>query len=432
MRRTLGCWMLLAAAATGAGASGASLRAAVADAAAGVEERVIAWRRDIHQHPELGNREFRTAALVADHLRGLGLEVATEVAHTGVVGVLVGGRPGPVVALRADMDALPVREQVDLPFASTAVGEFEGREVPVMHACGHDNHVAILMGAAEVLAGLRERLPGTVKFIFQPAEEGPPAGEDGGARMMIEEGVLTDPAPEAIFGLHVGPMVAGTLNYRSGGALAAADALRITVEGTQTHGSSPWLGVDPIIVAGQIVAALQVIPSRQLDVTVAPAVVSIGSIHGGVRGNIIPDRVEMTGTIRTFDPAMRADFHDRIRRTAESIATAAGATASVTIDGYAPVTHNDPALTERMVPTLEWAAGEGAVHEVPRIMGAEDFAYFQERIPGFYFFLGVNREGVGAWEAAPNHSPYFFANEDTLIVGVRAMAALAVDYLGGD
>ena len=409
-----------------------ALRRAVAQGATEVETRVIAWRRDIHQNPELGNREFRTAALVADHLRALDLDlVTTGVAHTGVVGVLRGGRPGPVVALRADMDALPVKELVDLPFASRATGEFNGQEVPVMHACGHDNHVAILMGVAEVLAGIRQMLPGTVKFIFQPAEEGPPAGEEGGAKMMVEEGVLRDPAPEAIFGLHVGPLPAGSLNYRPRGALAAADGLSITVEGVQTHGSSPWMGVDPIIVAGQIIAALQVIPSRQLDITTAPAVVSIGSIHGGVRGNIIPDRVEMTGTIRTFDPAMREDFHQRIRRTAESVGTAAGATVTVTIDPYAPVTYNDPELTARMLPTLEWAAGAEAVNEVPRIMGAEDFAFFQQRVPGLYFFLGVNAKGVGPWEAAPNHSPYFFANEEALIVGVRALAGLAVDYLGG-
>ena len=271
-----------------------------------------------------------------------------------------------------------------------------------------------------------------MKFIFQPAEEGAPAGEEGGAKMMVAEGVLADPAPEAIFGLHVGPMPAGSLNYRARGALAAADGLSIIVEGTQTHGSSPWMGVDPVIVAGQIIAALQVIPSRQLDITTAPAVVSIGSIHGGVRGNIIPDRVEMTGTIRTFDTAMQKDFHARIRRTAESIGEAAGAKVTVAIDAYAPVTYNDPELTARMVPTLEWAAGTDLVNEVPRIMGAEDFAFFQEQIPGFYFFLGVNKEGVGFGEAASNHSPYFYANEDTLIVGVRALAGMVIDYLAGE
>jgi len=403
----------------------------IAAAAKEVEPKVITWRRDIHQHPELGNREFRTAGLVADHLRALGFEVETGVAHTGVVGVLTGGKPGSVVAIRADMDALPVKEMVDLPFASKARGEYNGQEVPVMHACGHDNHVAILMGVAEVLADLRETLPGTVKLIFQPAEEGPPAGEDGGAKLMVEQGVLdTDPKPQAIFGLHVGPLPTGTLNYRPAGALAAADGLEIVVEGEQTHGSSPWLGVDPVTAAAQIITALQTIPSRQLDITKAPAVVSIGSIHGGVRGNIIPDRVDMLGTIRTFDPEMREDFLKRITKTAETVAAAAGAKATVTITPYAPVTYNDPALTAEMLPTLAWAAGSGdKVVEVPRIMGAEDFAFYQKKIPGFYFFLGVNKEGVGAYKAPTNHSPYFYANEDALIVGVRALAGAAWDYL---
>jgi amidohydrolase len=392
---------------------------------------VIEWRRDIHQNPELGNRELRTAAKVAEHLRALGIEVTTGVAHTGVVGMLRGGKPGPVVALRADMDALPVTEKVDVPFASHVTAEYAGQQVGVMHACGHDNHVAILMGVAEVLAGMREDLPGTVKLIFQPAEEGPPPGERGGAALMIDEGVLQDPKPDAIFGLHVGPTPAGLLGYRAEGAMAAADALSIVVEGRQTHGSSPWMGVDPVIVSAQIMTALQLIPSRQLDVTRAPAVVTIGSIHGGVRGNIIPDSVEMTGTIRTFDTAMREDLLERIRRTAERIAESAGARATVTIDAYAPVVHNDPELTRRMIPTLDWASG-GRVAEQPRIMGAEDFAFFQERIPGFYFWLGVNEDGVGVGEAAPNHSPYFFANEDALIVGVRAMAGVAWDYLNGE
>ena len=396
-----------------------------------VEEKVIAWRRYIHEHPELSNREYETASLVAAHLESLGFdEIETGIAHTGVVGTLRGGQPGPTVALRADMDALPVKEMVDLPFASRVTAEYNGEQVSVMHACGHDNHVAILMGVAEVLARVRDDIPGTVKFIFQPAEEGAPAGEEGGAKLMIDEGVLSgNDRPEAIFGLHVWPTEAGTLSYRSGSTMAAADWLNIVVEGKQTHGSSPWLGVDPIIVAGQIMIALQMIPSRQLDVTAAPAVVSIGSIHGGVRGNIIPDRVELTGTIRTFDRAMREDLLARIRTTAESIAESAGAKATVTIDSYSPVTRNDPDLTDKMLPTLEWAAGSGRVQQAPLIMGAEDFSYFQEQIPGFYFFLGVNADGVEAGDAASNHSPYFFANEDSLIVGVRAMAGLALDYL---
>src|SRR5216110_689585 len=297
-----------------------------------VMTKVIAWRRDIHEHPELSNREVRTAQVVAEHLRALGIEVRTGVAHTGVVGVLRGGRPGPVVALRADMDALPVTEEVDVPFASKVRATYNGQDVGVMHACGHDTHVAMLMGAAEVLAGMRNDLPGTVKFIFQPAEEGAPAGERGGAALMIEEGALDDPKPSAIFGLHVFPYPAGEIRYRPGGIMAGADAFRIVVHGRQTHGALPWAGIDPIVVASQIVLGLQTITSRQVNLTTAPAVVTIGAINGGVRLNIIPDSVVMLGTIRTFDTAMRNDIHARLRRTAESIAQSAGATAQVTID----------------------------------------------------------------------------------------------------
>lgn len=396
-----------------------------------VVPKVIEWRHDIHENPELGNREFRTAEKIAAHLRALGFdEVQTGVAHTGVVGILRGGRPGPVVALRADMDALPVAEQTGVPFASKAVGEFNGQEVPVMHACGHDAHVAILMGAAEVLAGMREQIPGTIKFVFQPAEEGPPGDEEGGAALMIKEGVLQDPAPEAIFGLHVFPGPPGTIGYRPEGALAAADELRITVEGSQTHGSMPWLGVDPIIISAQIMTAIQMIPSRQLDVTRAPAVISIGSIHGGLRGNIIPAKVEMTGTIRTFDPNMREEILERIRNTATQIAQAGGATATVAFRPYAPVTYNDPELTARMVPTLEWAAGPGMAGLMPRIMGAEDFAHYQQLIPGLYVSLGVSKADAGPEDMAPNHSPFFFVNDDAMVTGVRTMVGLSLGYLG--
>jgi amidohydrolase len=394
-----------------------------------VEPQVIAWRRDIHEHPELSNREFRTAALVAAHLRALDIDVRTDVAHTGVVGTLVGGQPGPVIALRADMDALPVTEQVDLPFASKVRAEYNGAKVGVMHACGHDAHVAILMGAAEVLAARRESIKGTIQFFFQPAEEGAPAGEQGGAKLMIEEGVLDgDNAPEAIFGLHVFPFPAGMILYRPEGAMAAADWLTIKVTGRQTHGSSPWLGVDPITVTAQIINAIQAISSRQLDVTKAPAVVTIGAIHGGVRGNIIPDSVELTGTIRTFDREMQADLHDRIRRTAEHVAKASGAEAEVIIDAYSPVTYNDPDLVTRMLPALRWAAGDTRVMQARPITASEDFSYFQERIPGLYIGLGVNAPGVGPLQAAANHSPLFFVNEDTLVVGVRAMVGMALQY----
>jgi amidohydrolase len=395
---------------------------------ANLSPKVRDWRRDIHQHPELGNREVRTAALVADHLRELGLEVETGVAHTGVVALLRGGRPGPVVALRADMDALPVTEQVDLPFASKVRTLYNGVEVGVMHACGHDAHTAILMGVAEVLQGMQEDLAGTVKFIFQPAEEGPPAGEEGGARLMVEEGVLENPKPDVIFGLHTFPAPTGVIGYRAGGAMAGADNLHILVEGKQTHGAVPWAGVDPVVVAAQIVLGLQLIPSRQLDSAKSATVISIGSIHGGLRSNIIPDRVEMEGTIRILDPSIRKDVLRRVEQTAVSIAESSGATATVTVRPYAPVTYNDPALTAKMVPTLRRVAGSG-LREVPPLTPSEDFAFFQEKIPGLYFFLGINAEGVGADEAAANHSPMFYINEDAFPLGVEALSTLVLDYM---
>ncbi len=411
-------------------AAAQDMRAELEAAIQAVLPKVIEWRRDIHRHPELSNREFRTAEKVAAHLNALGFDrVDTGVAHTGVVGTLRGGRPGPVVALRADMDGLPVREQTGLPFASTAKGEYLGEEVYVMHACGHDAHVSMLMGAAEVLAKHRERLAGTVKFVFQPAEEGPPPGEEGGAQLMIQEGVLDGPdAPEAIFGLHVWPTETGTLGYRYGPSMAAADNLFITIVGEQTHGSSPWLGVDPIYVAAQIVNAIQGIPSRHLDVTRGPAVITIGSIRGGVRGNIIPDRVEMAGTIRTFDAGEREKLHAKLKSTVDNIAAANGATATVTIDPYAPVTGNDPALLKAMMPTLEWAAGETNVRENFLITGAEDFSHYQKHVPGLFLMLGVNEPGVPAGQAASNHSPFFDASEEALIVGVRALVGLATEY----
>ncbi len=400
------------------------------DAFAAIEPKVIAWRRDIHENPELGNREFETARKVVEHLEGLRFdEVRTGIAHTGVVGILKGGRPGPTIALRADMDALPVAEQTGLPFASKVKAEYNGKEVSVMHACGHDTHVAILMGAAEVLANNRDKISGTIQFFFQPAEEGAPAGEEGGASLMIKEGVLDGAdAPEAIFGLHAWPVRAGTINYRSGSFLAAADWLQINVKGRQTHGSSPWKGVDPIFVAAQIMTALQAIPSRQLDITKGPAVITIGSFNGGVRGNIIPGEVEMLGTIRTFDAGVRENLHAKLRRTVRLIAEASGATATVTIQPYSPVTENDPELLDRMMPTLLHAAGLGNVNEHPLITGAEDFAHFQRHIPGLYLMLGVRKDGVAADEAPANHSPFFDANEDALIVGVRTMVGLALDY----
>ena len=395
---------------------------------AAVLPKVVSWRRDIHQHPELSNREVRTSTIVADHLRALGLEVQTNVAKTGVVGLLRGGRPGQVVALRADMDALPVTEMVDLPFKSVAKTTYNGQEVGVMHACGHDAHVAMLMGVAEVLAGLKDRIPGSVKFIFQPAEEGAPPGETGGAVDMIAAGVLDNPKVDAIFGLHVMPFEQGTLSVRAGGLMASADVLTITVHGKSTHGGAPWGGVDPIAVSAQIVTALQTIVSRQVDLTAAPAVISIGRVSGGIRYNIIPDSVVMEGTIRALDSKIQDDIHARITRTAKLVAESAGAEADVQIVRNTPVTFNDPSLTERMTPTLKRVAGDKMFEVRPRTI-AEDFALFQQKVPGMFFFLGINAAGADPAKVAANHSPNFFVDEGALPTGIRAMANLAVDYL---
>jgi amidohydrolase len=407
----------------------ASLDARIADAATRVEASVIACRRDLHEHPELGNRETRTARIVADKLKTLGIEVKTGVAHTGVIGLLKGGKPGKVVALRADMDALPVTEQVDLPFASKVRTTYNGQDVGVMHACGHDAHVAILLGVAEVLAGMRSELPGTVKFIFQPAEEGAPQGEEGGAELMVKEGALDNPKVDAIFGLHVtSRFVVGEIAYKPEGMMAAVDSFKITVTGKQTHGAYPWLGVDPIVVASQIVLGLQTIPSRQVDSTLAPSVVTVGAIHGGVRTNIIPDQVEMIGTIRSLDAKMRDDIHARIRRTVENIAASAGAKAEVTITTGYPITYNDPALTEATVPSLKRAGG-AKVRLVNAVLGAEDFSFFQQKAPGLFYWLGTRPANQTAEEAPSNHSPLFYVDESGLLLGVRSLATVAVDYL---
>ncbi len=389
-----------------------------------VMPKVVAWRRDIHEHPELSNQETRTAALVEKHLRALGLEVQPNVGKTGVIGILRGGKPGPVVALRADMDALPVTELVDLPFKSKVRTMYNGQEVGVMHACGHDNHVAIMMGTAEVLAGMKERIPGTVKFIFQPAEEGL-----GGAEAMIADGALQNPRPSAIFGLHVWPSALGSLSTRAGGFMAAADNLDIVVKGRQTHGSQPWSGVDPIVIAAQIVMGLQTVASRQIDVTSAPAVITIGMIQGGNRGNIIPDSVVMIGTIRTFDPEMRKEIHMRVKRTVEDIATSGGATARVNVSTGGLITQNDASLLEKMTPTLQRTAGDGGFKIVNPVTGSEDFPAFTKDIPGLFYFLGVAPKGMDQKSQSANHSPLFFADEAALPTGVRAMTNLAVDYL---
>lgn len=399
-----------------------------------VEPHVIKHRRHIHQHPELSNREFETAKYVAKHLKQLGIEVQTGVAKTGVIGVLKGGKPGPVVALRADMDALPVTEEVDLPFKSRARATYDGKDVGVMHACAHDAHTGMLLGAAEVIAQLRDQWPGTVKFIFQPAEESPPAGEEGGAELMIKEGVLArDPKPEVIFGQHVFASIeAGRVGYRSGGIMASADDMDITVRGVGTHGAAPWRGVDPIVVSSQIVLALQTVASRQMDVTKAPVIVTIGKIEGGMRDNIIPDAVRMLGTLRALDPEMRKELQVRVRRIIEDIAHSAGAKAEVVFGGrnHYPVTYNDPALTQRMLPSLQRAAGADHVSEVPAVLGAEDFSYFAEKIPGLYIFLGGRPPSEPKEGFPENHSPRFHIDEAVLKLGVKTLTHLAADYAG--
>ncbi|HEX9473480.1 MAG TPA: amidohydrolase [Steroidobacteraceae bacterium] len=424
----LGCVV----AATDAASDLDALHASIDRLADQVEPHVIANRRYIHQHPELSNRETETAAYIAERLRALGLEVHTGIAKTGVVAVLRGGKPGPVVALRSELDALPVTEEVDLPFKSTVRSTFNGKEVGVMHACGHDAHMGMLLGVAEIFSQLRPQLHGTVKFIFQPAEEGAPSGEEGGAALMVKEGVLSDePKPEVIFGLHAWTTFeAGQIAWRAGGIMAGADDLKIVVRGRSTHGAMPWNGVDPIVVASQIVLGLQTIASRQVNVTKAPVIVTIGTIDGGVRSNIIPDAVTMLGTVRTLDPQMHDDVLERVRRTAEGIAAASGATAEVTIgaDVADPITYNDPAFMARMLPTLARVAGAAQLVETTPFTPSEDFSIYQQHIPGIFFFLGVRKPGASMVEYAPNHSPRFRIDESALKLGVRALANLTVDY----
>ena len=399
--------------------------------AAEINPQVVAWRRDFHKNPELGNRETRTSKIIADELKKLGFEVTTGVATTGVVGVLRGGKPGPVVALRSDMDGLPVTEQVDLPFKSLAKTQWNGQEVGVMHACGHDNHMAILLGTASALARMKDRLPGTVKVIFQPAEEGPPPGETGGAEQMVKESVLENPKVDAVFGLHVFPFRTGEIVYRPGPLMASTDSFTIKVKGRQTHGAIPWGGIDPIVVGSQIVLGLQTIISRQVNITEAPAVVTIGRFTGGNRANIIPDEIELEGTIRAFDEGVRKDIQRRVMATATNIAESAGATATVTYTLGYPVTRNDEVLTQRMLPTLRRVAGADNVRLGPLTGTAEDFSFFQQKVPGLFFFLGVTPPDKDPATAAMNHSPLFFADEAALPIGVKVMTNLALDYLFG-
>lgn len=394
-----------------------------------VEPKVIAWRRDFHQHPELSNREFKTAEKVAAHLRTLGMEVRTGIAKTGVVGILKGGKPGPVIGLRADMDALPVAERVDLPFKSVARSTFNGEEVGVMHACGHDTHVAILMGAAEILSKMKAELAGTVVFVFQPAEEGPPEGEEGGAPLMVKEGLLTDTKMEVMFGLHINSQTeVGKIKYRAGGAMAASDWFYVTVHGKQSHGSAPWSGIDPIVVSAEIIQGLQTIVSRQVDLTEFPAVVTVGKIESGVRANIIPELAEMVGTIRTLDTAMQRDIHRRLERTVKKIAESMGANAEVRIENKTPITYNDPTLTAWALPSLQSAAGAAHVSENKPRTGAEDFGFFAEKIPCFYFFLGGMPKGGDEKTAAAHHTPDFFIDESGMKLGVKSFCHLVLDY----
>ncbi|THV58296.1 amidohydrolase [Flagellimonas alvinocaridis] len=393
-----------------------------------IESKVIEWRRDIHQNPELSNREFKTAEKIAKHLKSLGIEVQTGVAHTGVVGLLKGGKPGKVVALRADIDALPVTERNDLPFKSTVKSEFLGSEVGVMHACGHDTHTAILMGVAEVLSKNKDKIKGTVKFVFQPAEEGPPPGEEGGAKLMVKEGVLQNPDVDAIFGLHINSQTPiNTIKYKPGGALAAAQRFVINVKGKQTHGSQPWAGIDPIMISAKIIDGLQTIISRETNLTNEAAVISVGKITSGVRFNIIPESAEMIGTIRTLDYDMQKHINKRMEEMVPAIAKAYGAEATIEITTSTAITFNDLDLTAQMAPTLEKVAGKDNVTIHKAITGAEDFSYFQEKVPGMFFLLGGMAPGTT--ESFPHHTPDFKIDDSGLLLGVRTMTQLTLDYL---
>jgi amidohydrolase len=396
-----------------------------------IEPKVIAWRRHFHQYPELSNRETKTAAKIAEHLRSLGMEVETGIAHTGVVGLLKGGKPGPVIALRADMDALPVTERSSLPFASKERTTYNDQEVGVMHACGHDTHMAILMGVAEILASMKKDLKGSVKFIFQPAEEGSPKGEEGGAELMVKEGVLENPKADVIFGLHISSQTElGKITYRPGGLMASVNDMKITVKGRQAHGAAPWSSVDPILVSAQIISNLQTIVSRNLNVTENAGVVTIGSIHGGVRSNIIPEQVEMLGTLRALSVEDEKMIISRVREIATKVAAAHGATAEVEIpySSHYPVTFNDIPLTQKMVPSLKKAAGEENVLVIAPHTGAEDFSFFQEKIPGLFFFVGACPPDVDPANAPSHHTPDFMIDERAMLTGLKAMLQLTLDY----
>jgi amidohydrolase len=406
------------------------LKEKIAAAIDKIEPQCIAWRKEIHQHPELGNREFNTAKLIAGHLRKLGIEVKEGVAKTGVVGILHGAKPGPCIALRADMDALPIVEKVDVPYASKEKSNYNGQEVGVMHACGHDTHVAILMSVAEILAGIKNDLKGTVKFIFQPAEEGPPEGEEGGAPLMVKEGVMDDPKVDVVFGLHIQSSVeVGQLQYKSGAFMASSDWFHIVVKGKGSHGSQPWLGVDPIAISAQIIEGLQTIVSRQSELTKAPVVITVGKISGGVRNNIIPDECILDGTIRTLDSKMQQDVHERLKHTVTAIAESGGATATVSIDTKTLVTYNTPELVKKMIPSLQSAAGAGNVAEREWVTGAEDFSYYGTKAPSFFFYLGGMPKGNDPKKAPPHHTAEFFVDDAGMKTGIKAFCQLVIDYM---
>ncbi len=406
------------------------LKEKAAAAADKIETKCVAWRRDIHQNPELGNRETRTAKIIADHLRKLGIETKEGVAKTGVVGILKGGKPGPCIALRADIDALPVVERVNIPFASKQKTTYNGQEVGVMHACGHDTHVAMLMAAAEILSGMKNDIKGTIKFIFQPAEEGPPEGEEGGAALMVKEGVMDNPKVDAIFGMHIeSDIEVGKIEYKSGAFMASSDWFHIVVKGKGSHGSQPWKGVDPIQVSAQIIEGLQNIVSRQSMLTKAPVVITVGKIHGGVRNNIIPEECIMDGTIRTLDNDMQKEVHEKIKLTATKIAEASGATAEVTIDTKTLVTYNTPELVKKMIPSLQSAAGPANVSEREWVTGAEDFSYYGTKAPAFFFYLGGMPKGNDPKKAPPHHTADFFVDDSGMKTGVKAFCALVFDYM---
>jgi amidohydrolase len=395
---------------------------------ANIENKVIEWRRDFHQNPELSNREFNTAEKIAAHLKSLGLEVQTGVAHTGVVGILKGKKPGKVLALRADIDALPVPERADLPFKSTAKGEYNGEEVPVMHACGHDTHIAILMGVAEIMSKNTDKINGTIKFIFQPAEEGAPSGEEGGAKLMVKEGVLKNPDVDAVFGLHIGSgQPVNTIAYKSGGMMAAVNSFEINVKGKQSHGSTPWTSIDPIIASVKIIDGLQTLVSREMPLTTEAVVLTIGKIESGVRHNIIPESAQMLGTLRTLDADMRSTIIKRMKEMVPAIAKAYKAEATIDIDEGYPITYNDPELTTQMLPSLQKAAGAENVFVIKAITGAEDFSFFQKEVPGLFFFLGGMTPGET--EAFPHHTPDFYIDESGMLLGVKTFIQLSLDYL---